>query len=116
MFGYAYGFLPIRLCDDETTDASSGGGSSSSSSDRWKNSKTAGALRAAGSSLSSSGQSEMNRSSNMSITPSQYKRGGKVRKTGMAKLHKNERVIPAGKRKKVERLMKKSEMRMKARS
>jgi hypothetical protein len=49
------------------------------------------------------------------IGPVQYRKGGKVRKTGPAILHKNERVIPAGKRKKVERMMKRSKMRMKGR-
>jgi len=49
------------------------------------------------------------------IGPVQYHRGGKVRKTGNARLKKGERVIPAGKRKKVERLMKRSGMSMKAR-
>jgi SLT domain-containing protein len=44
--------------------------------------------------------------------PVAYKRGGKVKRTGPALTHKNERVIPAGKRKKVERLMKKSRMKM----
>lgn len=39
------------------------------------------------------------------------KKGGKVRKTGPAYLHKGERVIPADKRKKVERLMKRSKTR-----
>lgn len=67
------------------TDAArqdSGGSSSSSSGSgsSWRKSKAAGALRAAGSSLSSSGQDEMDRASSMSISPSQYKRGGKIRK------------------------------------
>ena len=82
----------------------------------WRDSKTAGALRSAGSSLSSSGQDEMDRASSMSITPSQYKRGGKVRKTGGAIVHKGERVIPKGKVKRVEKMMRKKKMRMKARA
>lgn len=49
-----------------------------------------------------------------SIRPVQYKKGGKVRKTGRAIVHKGERVIPRGKVKKVERLMKRSKMRMKS--
>jgi hypothetical protein len=54
--------------------------SSSSSNSRWKDSKKAGALRSAGSSLMASGQDEMDRASSMSISPSSYKRGGKIRK------------------------------------
>lgn len=42
------------------------------------------------------------------------KRGGKVRKTGPANLHKGERVIPAGKVKRVEKLMRGAKMRLKA--
>jgi hypothetical protein len=38
------------------------------------------------------------------------RKGGKTRKDGPANLHKNERVIPANKRKKVERLMKREKM------
>jgi hypothetical protein len=53
---------------------------SSSSNSRWKDSKKAGALRSAGSSLMASGQDEMDRASSMSISPSSYKRGGKIRK------------------------------------
>jgi len=40
----------------------------------------------------------------------QYHKGGKVRKTGRAVVKRNERVIPSGKRKKVEKLMKRSGM------
>ena len=71
-------------------------------------------LKAAGQSLSDYGRDEMDQSSR-GITPVQYRHGGKVRKTGPAILHKNERVIPANKRRKVERLMKRSKMRMKSR-
>ena len=80
----------------------------------WRDTKTAGGLRAVGSSLSSSGQDEMDRSS--SITPVSYHRGGKVRKGGKARLLKGERVIPKGKVKRVEKMMRKKKMRMKARS
>ena len=67
--------------------------------------------------LRSIGDRQSQRSSEASsrIGPVQYKRGGRVRKTGIAKVHRGERVIPAGKRKKVERLMKRAGMRMKAR-
>jgi len=49
-----------------------------------------------------------------SIQPVKYHRGGKVRKTGPAVLKRGERVIPAGKRKKVERLMKRNKMKMRS--
>ena len=48
------------------------------------------------------------------IGPVSYKSGGKVRKTGMARLHKGERVVPRGKVKRVEKMMRKGKMRMKA--
>ncbi len=41
-----------------------------------------------------------------------WETGGKIRKTGPANLHAGERVIPRSKVKKVERLMRKSKMRM----
>lgn len=85
---------------------------------RWKDSKGAGALRGAAAG-SQAGTAMLERSAedaSSRIGPvASFKRGGKVRKTGLANLHKNERVIPSGKRKKVERLMKRSKMRMKAR-
>jgi hypothetical protein len=62
--------------DSDSSSSSSTGTANS----RWKASKTAGALRSGGSSLMSSGESEMSRGSSMSITPSSYKRGGKIRK------------------------------------
>ena len=73
------------------------------------------AFKAAGSALSSSGQDEMERASSDRITPVSYKRGGKTRKTGIANLHKGERIIPKGKVKRVEKMMRKAKMRMKAR-
>lgn len=75
-------------------------------------------LKAGGRSLSDSGQKMISDSRDeaaSNVRPVQYKRGGKVRKTGRAIVHKGERVIPAGKRKKVERLMKRSGMRMRSR-
>ena len=87
---------------------------------RWKDSKGASALRgaAAGSQAGSAALSRDAASDASRIGPVTfgYKRGGKVRKTGPAIVHRGERVIPAGKRKKVERLMKRNKMRMKARS
>ena len=89
-------------------------GPSSDNSNRVKK-----AIGAAGRSLSASGQSMMDDSRNeaaSSVHAVQYQRGGKVRKTGMAKVHRGERVIPASKVKRVEKMMRKSKMRMKARS
>ena len=40
-------------------------------------------------------------------TPPSYKKGGKVHKTGLARLHKGERVIPKSKVHKVEKAMRK---------
>ncbi len=82
---------------------------------RWKDTGTARGISAAGSSLSRSGQDEMDRASSDRITPVSYKRGGKTRKTGIANLHKGERIIPRGKVKRVEKMMRKAKMRMKAR-
>ena len=79
---------------------------------RWKS-----AAKAGGRSLSESGQSAMMdaRSEAASrIGPVSYRKGGKVRKTGMARLHKGERVVPRGKVKRVEKMMRKSKMRMKS--
>jgi hypothetical protein len=50
------------------------------------------------------------------ITPVAYRKGGKVRKTGPAVVHKGERVIPRGKVKRVEKMMRQKKMRMKARA
>ena len=63
---------------DNGSDSSSG-----TSNSRWKDSKLAGGLRAAGSSLSSSGQDMMDRAADERITPVSLKRGGKVRKAKM---------------------------------
>jgi hypothetical protein len=76
-------------------------------------SKAKRALKAAGRSLMSSGASEMSdsgRDASSSIHAVSYKRGGKTRKDAPANLHKNERVIPANKRKKVEKMMKRAKM------
>ena len=97
---------------------SSADSSSSSSSSGWKDSRAAKGTRAVGKGLSAAGDRMLSSSrddSTSRIGSVQYRKGGKVRKTGPAVLHKNERVIPAGKRKKVEKLMKRSKMRMKGR-
>lgn len=75
------------------------------------------ALRAGGSSLSESGQRMIDSSRSeaaSNIHAVSYKRGGKVRKTGRANLHRGERVIPKSKVKRVEKMMRKGKMRMKA--
>ena len=92
--------------------------SSSDSDDnkRWKDTRTAKGLGAAGSSLSQSGKDESDRAASDRVSPTAYgfKRGGKVRKTGPAVVHRGERVIPRGKVKRVEKLMRKNKIRMKA--
>jgi hypothetical protein len=95
------------------------GSGSPNTKKKWRDSKTAGALSAAGSSLSSSG-SQMTDDARYEeasrIGPVAYKRGGKVRKTGPAIVHRGERVIPKKKVKRVEKMMRKAKMRMKART
>lgn len=44
-----------------------------------------------------------------------YKRGGQVKRTGLARLHKNEYVVPRGKVKRVKKAMRRSGIRMKGR-
>ena len=83
----------------------------SSSSTPWKDSRTASALSAAGSSLSRSGQDMIDDSRNeaaSSIHPVSYKRGGKVKRTGLARLHKGEVVVPRNKVKKYRKAMRRS--------
>lgn len=80
----------------------------------WRKSSTAKSLRSGGGGLSQAGQSMISDSRDQaasSIHPVQYHRGGKVRKTGPARLKKGERVIPVSKVKKVDRMMKKRGMR-----
>ena len=72
--------------------------------------------KAAGKSLLQSGQDELDRAASDRITPVSYKKGGRVKRTGSANLHKGERVIPKSKVKRVEKMMRKAKMRMKARS
>jgi hypothetical protein len=50
-----------------------------SANSRWKKSKTAGGLRSAGASLIQSGQDELDRSDSDRITPSSFKKGGRVK-------------------------------------
>jgi hypothetical protein len=84
--------------------------SNDQSQSRWKK-----GLQSAGRSLSSWGQGEMSSVADSRITPVSYHRGGKVRKGGKARLLKGERVIPKGKTKRVEKMMRKAKMRMKSR-
>lgn len=121
MFGYAYGFLPIRLYDSDDSDRSLGQTVSDSKRQiqQGKDSRSSSAragLKSAGSRLSQTGSDMLDRAASERIAPVAYKRGGKVRKTGGAVVHKGERVIPKGKVKRVEKMMRKAKMRMKARS
>jgi hypothetical protein len=52
-----------------------------SSNSRWKDSKTAKGIRAAGSSLSESGKDLMDRAASERVSPVQYRKGGKVHKS-----------------------------------
>ena len=56
------------------------------------------------------GRSQQRQAASDRVTPVQYRKGGKVRKTGPAIVHRGERVVPADKRKKVERSMKREGM------
>jgi SLT domain-containing protein len=98
----------------DSEDAYSSADTSSSDSSTRKKSRWKDYASAAGSGLRSYGQDESDRASSISqsIRPVAYKRGGRVRKTGPAIVHKNERVIPASKRKKAERVMKRAGMRL----
>ena len=74
------------------------------------------AARAAGSGLEQAGRDMMDKASETRITPVQYHNGGKVKRGGPARLLKGERVIPRGKVKRVEKMMRKAKMRMMSRS
>lgn len=84
---------------------------SSSSGSSWKDSRAASGTRAAGRGLADAGSRMMSEGSSRGFTPVQYKRGGKVRKTGPAIVHAGERVIPRSKVKRVDRMMKRKGMR-----
>ena len=96
-------------------DDSSGSGWSSSTGagdgrDASKSSGIGNAIRNAAGGLAGGlmgyGRDQQAKAADTRITPVQYHRGGKVRKTGPAILKRGERVIPASKRKAVERSMK----------
>jgi len=98
----------------------SGGGASGGSSDKGSRFKKAAA--SAGKAVSDWAQIEASNAGKIagSIQPVRYKKGGRIakRKPGIRNkavpiiAHENERVIPADKRKKVERLMKKAGMNL----
>ena len=98
----------------DSEDAYSSADTSSSDSSTRKKSSARDYASAAGSALRSYGQDESDRASSISqsIRPVQYRAGGRVRKTGPAIVHKNERVIPASKRKKAEKAMRRAGMRL----
>lgn len=72
---------------------------------------------AAGKQLSDSGRDMMDQARSDAdarsgpVSYGSYKRGGKVRKTGLARVHRGERVIPRKKVKRVEKAMRKSGIR-----
>lgn len=73
-------------------------------------------MGAAGKGLQETGRDMMdNAQQSGGQRPVAYKRGGKIRRTGTILAHKGERMIPQGKRRKVERLMKREGMSMRAR-
>jgi len=110
MYGYAYGFLPMRLLDNN----GDGGGSNSDTNAAARRQGKKDDERSIAAQMSSMGR-QLNENSAAraeSIRPVQYRKGGKVRKTGRAIVHKNERVIPASKRKKAEKVMRKAGMKL----
>ena len=109
---------PATNTSDSESDASNpyGGSRSSSSGGKSKSrgnkgiEKAGAGLRAAGQKMIEGSREEamanMDRQTPVNL-PS-YRHGGKVRKTGLARLHKGEKVIPRGKVKKVTRAMRRS--------
>jgi hypothetical protein len=99
------------MADDDDSSgwasSTSSTGPDSSSSSTWKKRASS-----AGAGLQAYGKSQSDRSAAIaeSIRPVSYHTGGKVRSTGPAVLKRGERVIPASKRKKVERSMKREGM------
>lgn len=99
---------------DDDDGGSSSSSSSSSGLSSFRKSRAGKATAAAGRGLSEAGSDMISTARDQaasSIHAVQYHRGGKVRKTGIARLKKGERVIPKGKVKKVDRMMKKRGMR-----
>lgn len=80
----------------------------------------AAAARIAGKSIAAAGRSFTESAGKYAdhihpVDMNEYRHGGKVRKTGISKVHKNERIIPRSKVKRVEKLMKRNKVRMKSR-
>ena len=100
--------------DWDDSDSGSSSSSSSSDSSSRKKSNWRDYASTAGSALRSYGSDESDRASSISqsIRPVQYRAGGRVRKTGPAVVHRGERVIPASKRKKAEKVMRRAGMRL----
>lgn len=95
--------------------------SSTSSRSKGSGSKVKAALRGTGKALSSAGDQMLSDSrydSASKVGPVQYRKGGKIGKSKSRSkavpiiAHEDERVIPKSKRKKVERLMKRSGMNL----
>ncbi len=93
------------------SDKGGSGGGSSDSGSRYKK-----PLQSAGKATQDWARTESENAGRIgeSIQPVRFKRGGKVRKTGPAVLHRGERVVPRGKVKRVDKVMKRHKMRMKA--
>lgn len=84
---------------------------SSSSSSRWKDSSAASATRTAGSGLADAGRKMLSDSASdsaRSIGAVSYKKGGRVKRTGLARLHRGEYVVPRGKVKRMKKAMRRS--------
>jgi hypothetical protein len=88
--------------------------SSDSSARTWSSGlKGAGSsLRDSGSDMMSAAREQMAANANRQTPIPSYKRGGKVRKTGLARLHKGEYVVP---RNQVKKVMRKMKSRMRSR-
>lgn len=96
--------------------AGASGAADSGGSSKWKE-----RAKAAGSSLQKAGASQMEdarediRSGNLNrqqpLNLPNYRKGGKVKKTGPARLHKGEVVVPRGKVKKVKKAVRQMKKR-----
>ena len=99
------------MADDDADGATTSGGGSATTtaagSDRnWKK-----GLKAAGKSMSAWGQGMLSNvaeeaGSRSAETAPSYRKGGKVRKTGLIKAHRGEEVVPSKDAKKVRRFLK----------
>lgn len=96
--------------DWDDSDSGSSSSSSSSDSSSRKKSNWRDYASTAGSALRSYGSDESDRASSIaqSIRPVSYKNGGRVKKTGLARLHRGELVIPRGKVKRVKKALRKA--------